>query len=569
MMRMKQGDFRRIDAYKSLSEGDFRISYTDNTHLRDDEWIELLDVHIMANHLGALSGDGEKYYTLKCAIPSNEISDDHRRVLLDALSLSVSRSGLVNPSLGKSTYVEIEELSARDGIILVPDTNALFNGTLHWLLRVFHQTHVWVLPFVVSITQLQQRETRLKSFVNKRNRNNLPQALRSRNFVNGTLSLLERYRDQYQVLELDPSLLRYMRPAGRGTVDPDEGDVLEDRLLIEGIHAVFKTTRTRAVQRVITSDLLLARVLRAEGISTLFIPTPKLGEDYIPCLHYNPIAKGFCGAPLSTLLWDLTHTFSAIRLTQENHTRLQLEAYWADKTAGDWQTEMLALDFPEPAAVIAPPDQRCDEQHPAPRARIAESSSQQQTHRTAPKSSPGTLSDATIPQASLPQIFRLAGAVSIQPGTLNDVRERVPPRERPIPANARRGLEILRRAEIISFDGANIAGTPKLEGLDRALRAGDLDAISSMFMPYEPYALTLRALRDRVQLARDEVEALLRASLSGGVAKEASERLLHYTVLLGQGWIDGRLVLDGSHRTAPDEALRGCIYPSSERPETA
>ena len=40
---------------------------------------------------------------------------------------------------------------------------------------------------------------------------NLPQALRSRALVNARLGLLERNNHRYQVLEMDPSLLRYMR----------------------------------------------------------------------------------------------------------------------------------------------------------------------------------------------------------------------------------------------------------------------------------------------------------------------------------------------------------------------
>jgi hypothetical protein len=181
------------------------ISYHDNTHLTANEWIPLLDVEVLGATPSAFNEDGEKYYTVTCSVPTTDnILDDHRRVLLDTLSLSLSRAGLIAPSLGKNSYMEIEELSHRAGIVLVPDTNALFNGTLHWLLRIFHHTHVWILPFVVSITQLQQREARLKSLVNKGNRTNLIQALRSRAFVNGTMGLLERYREQYQVLELDP-----------------------------------------------------------------------------------------------------------------------------------------------------------------------------------------------------------------------------------------------------------------------------------------------------------------------------------------------------------------------------
>ena len=325
---------------------------------------------------------------------------------------------------------------------------------------------------VVSITQLQQRDTLLRSLVERRNRNQLPRALRSRNFVNGTLSLLERYRDQYQVLELDPSLLRYMRPAGRGTVDPDEGDVLEDRLLVEGVHAVFKATRTRAEQRVVTSDLLLTRVLRAEGIPTLFLRTPRLGEETIPCLHYSPIAKGFCGAPLSALLWDLAHSFSAVRVTREETTHIQLETYWPDKGAGDWQDEILSFEVAEAAPAQTGGQRSARGSDRGRRARSARSgaaaAAQPRTRTAAGRLSSGVLSNSGLPQPSLPQILRLGGAVSLGPGSIADVLARIPSRGRPTVETATRCLEILRRAGMISFDGTTLSLSPKwMTNLDR------------------------------------------------------------------------------------------------------
>jgi hypothetical protein len=567
MTRHTHESFRKSETYRGLSQRNLRISYHDNTHLTANEWIPLLDVEVLGATPSALNEDGERYYTVTCSVPTTgNISDDNRRVLLDTLSLSLSRAGLIAPPLGKNSYIEIEKLSHRAGIVLVPDTNALFNGTLHWLLRIFHHTHVWILPFVVSITQLQQREARLKSLVNKRSRTNLIQALRSRAFVNGTMGLLERYREQYQVLELDPSLLRYMRPAGRGTVDPDEGDVLEDRLLVEGIHAVFKSTRTRAMQRVVTSDTLLARVLHAEGIPTLFMPVPKIGDEAIHCIHYSPIARSFCGAPLSAVLWDLAHTFSAIRVSAGTNRQFQLEAYWADKIAGDWQDELLSIEVPE-QLISAGSEPEPEPSSPQSERARAPAVGTTQSRRAAPqgrrtppirpKLPPGVLTDAALPQASLPQVLRLAGAVSEGPGSLDDILARLPQRERPIAGTAKRGLEILRRVGVISADGTRIVATEKLAALEVALRSEMLDEISSIFTSFEPYSIVLKSLKEKGQLARSEVEGILRRTVNTTVGKEASERLLRFPILLGQGWVDGQLVLDGSQRPPAEEALRG------------
>jgi hypothetical protein len=313
-MFITEADFRQLSAYENLPDDSYVISYHDNTHLPDDEWVPLIELSTKSPASSLTLDTVEKYYIIRSLRPSNDLSQDQERVLVDALSLSIARTGLLSPNLSEEIYRDVLKLSNQDGVILVPDTNAFYNGALHWLFRVLHNSQIWLLPFVVSLIQIQQRDTLLKGLVNKKNKSNCAQALRSRALVNASMGLLERYRNHYQVLELDPSLLRYMPPAGRGTVDPDEGDVLEDRLLIEGVHAIFSATRTRATQRVVTSDVLLARILHTEGIPTLFLAAPLLDDKAVSCIRYNPIARSFYGAPLSSLLWDLTHTFSSIRV---------------------------------------------------------------------------------------------------------------------------------------------------------------------------------------------------------------------------------------------------------------
>jgi len=544
-MRVRHDQFKGMDAYRSLPTGEFTISYNDNTHLEAHDWIPLLGVRVHHAMPPSIGEGSEKYYTIRCCIPvSKSITTDLRRVILDALSLSVCRSGLIDPVVNINTYIEIERLSRRDGTILVPDTNSLYNGSLHWLLRTLRLSHVWILPFVVSLTQLQQRDGQLKSLVNTKAKKNLRQALRSRGLVNGTMGLLERYRDQYQVLELDPSLLRYMRSGGRGGMDPDESDVLEDRLLVEGVHAIFKSTRTRAAQRVVTSDVFLARVLHSEGIPTLFTSARLLGDEEVPCIHYDPIARGFSGAPLSALLWDLAHTFSSIRLSASDRICIELGAYWADKTAVDWQEEVLVVDVPGFAAPSQPDVNGTSPERAA-------------TPQSALRAPPDVLSEAAVPRASLQQLLRLGGAVMRGPGSLTELLGRIPERERPIPGTAKRGLEILRRAGFLAFDGTSVSGTEKLRQLESAMRNENLDDVSTMLESFEPYGLVLSALKERGQLVRNEVELVLRSSISGALAREASEGLLRYVILLGQGWTDDRVVRDGSNRPTSEDALRG------------
>jgi hypothetical protein len=167
---------------------------------------------------------------------------------------------------------------------------------------------------VVSLTQVQQRDSILKSSVGRHQPGKLREAIRSRNVVNSSLSLLEKLQGRYDVMEVSPELLRYVKLSGRSSSGPEEGDVLEDRLFIEAIHEVFKGSRSRTEKRVVTSDILLGRVLHAEGIPSIVLTSPPLPAAPVSCVRYDAIAKTFLGASLTHLLWDFCQTFSCIKV---------------------------------------------------------------------------------------------------------------------------------------------------------------------------------------------------------------------------------------------------------------
>lgn len=355
--------------------GQYSIRYTDNTHLEDEDWTTLLNVEIekrppaerpqesISSQYDSDFNEAMQFYAISDAV--NSQNPEQAKVLRDILAQSLLRTGILRPSMELEGFDDILKLAQRDAVILVPDTNALSTGTLHWLLHALSETQIWILPVVVSLTQIQQRDQKLKGLVSKKKLNNLSQAIRSRTLINSSLCLLERCQERYQVLEIDPQLLRYVRPAGRGTVDSDEGDVLEDRLFIEAIHTVFRATRTRAEKRVVTSDVLLTRILRAEGIPTLFLQTPSLPHGRIQCIYYEAIARKFLGSPLIHLLWDLAHCLSRIQLLDsQQQVHVELEAYWPGKTAADWSRECLLIQTPtarqeRPPEIPPPPVQVC------------------------------------------------------------------------------------------------------------------------------------------------------------------------------------------------------------------
>ena len=432
--------------------------------------------------------------------------------------------------LPNDSFEDLSSLTNEKSIILIPDSNSLNNGTLLWLLRSLKGA-AWILPFVISLTQIQERDARLKDMsIKKMNPKNAKEALRSRGKIFASMSLLQRYRTQYQVLELEPSLLRYLRQTGAS----DEGNVLEDRLLLEGVHAVLRSTRTRAQQRVVTSDVLLARMLETEGIKCLYVPSPTLPDTSIDCITFNTFSGSFSGASLRSVLWDLAHVFSKVRLERDGARRFDLSSYWPGKTPEDWRLERLDVGVPELVSVGSAPT-------PAEEKEEALGESDQNAS--------GALSDAFLPQASLPLVLKLVGATLVGgPLRLSDLIVRLAEPERPTPGSARRALEIARRIGLVTYARGFVAATADAQHADKLLQENNLDELAGMLMRFEPYRILTDELARRRMMERSKAESILKAHAGSDPAKEASSRLTRYPILLGQAWTHENQVADGANR---------------------
>ena len=187
----------------NLEANEYLIKYTDNTHLPEDKWIDLLKINLLDSPR-AIGREANQFYELE-VLTKNYKSDKkniekNRWVLDEALSKSMLRTGIFRPILAPEVIDDIIKISKQDAVVMIPDTNSLSNGTLHWLLKVLGDTQVWLFPIVVSLTQVQQHDERLKKIVDEKKENNLRTAIRSRSLVNSSLGLLERFRDKYQLL---------------------------------------------------------------------------------------------------------------------------------------------------------------------------------------------------------------------------------------------------------------------------------------------------------------------------------------------------------------------------------
>jgi hypothetical protein len=525
---------KAAEKIRSLQPGEYTVEYTDSTHLSTDTWYPLLKVQLSVSPNQAVAPEAEPFYRLVVITEGMQSNAQNRerdlRTLNDALAQALVGTGILRPALTPEVVDDIFQLTQRKAIFLVPDTNALSTGVLHWLLRALSGTQVWLVPSVISLTQVQQHADRLGRLASEQKPTNLRSAIRSRRLINATLSLLERYQEQYQVLEVDPQLLRYMRPAGRGSGDPDEGDVLEDRLLIEAIHEVFRATRSRAEKRLVTSDVTLARVLRTEGIPTLFMQVPPLPEGAIPCLFYEPLARAFLGGPLSHLLWELTHTFATVRLRDSMDDEiLKLQAYWPGKTSIDWSKERLQVHA----------DMR------------SMASSDAESHIAAV----GQYTTAVLPEASFVQVLRIGGSLLQQEGILENLLFRIPEGRRPTPRIARMAAELLVQAGFAKNEGNLLLATAALEQLDHALASGMLDEASRLWEQFLPYNILISSLRERGELDKETFAMIVETPLGSRPSLKACDRLLRVPIYLGQAWTHDGVVRDGTARPQDERMI--------------
>jgi hypothetical protein len=541
----------------SLPAGRYAIDYTDRTHLDEKTWIQLAELDIERGSAPPSEPDQpvEPFFTVLPNIQLPTVpgfkADKLRpqlRVILDQLALALARVGLLRPDVDSATLHEVWGLTQEKAVVLIPDTNVLNNGTLHWLLRSLTNVNVWLVPVAVSVAQIQQRDGMLRSHDRHRDPQKPEGAgrvLRTRSMINPPLSLLERYRSVYQVLEVDPQLLRYVRPSGGGTVDPESTDVIEDRLLVEAIHTAIGSMRSATKKRVVTSDVMLARILHAEAIDYLFLPSPRLtGGEALACVRFEPIANEFQGATLTDLLWDMAHSFSRVRLRDSTGTTLvELSTYWEGKNAREWINEQLQVVYgPAHPAVPTSSDTR-------PKASRTPAAKQSQRSFVVVEVSFKQVTEATK---------RLMEGMRLKESSLT--------------RRLGQSFKLLEIAGLARRRDSFWEASPKFIEFKTAWEARDLDRMSTLLEPYQAYAVLLKQLRAsrRIPVAFSATESL---ALWGDPAPGpyAYQSILRYPVYLGQAWTDGGFVVGGT--TRPDhgsiEAAFSRVFTTVQRDQIA
>src|SRR4051794_32623875 len=96
-------------AGRSLSSGLYDVKYNDSTHLTADQWLSLLSIEIERPIWHSSSYDSDAFYTARVNIDETA-KDDHLSQIRDSLALSLTRVGLMAPSIPQELFEELVSL---------------------------------------------------------------------------------------------------------------------------------------------------------------------------------------------------------------------------------------------------------------------------------------------------------------------------------------------------------------------------------------------------------------------------------------------------------------------------
>jgi hypothetical protein len=530
-----------------LTPGEYFVDYNDSTHLSSDRWIQLLQVTVGEKAPLSIQDEFklETFFKLKIAIETDvnwyshitkvdakeQKKNDDVRVIKDQLALCLGRLGLLSPGMSKNTLSDLLALIKRQSILLVPDTNSLSNGSLHWLLHALQDTSVSIMPVTISLTTIQEKDREIKELVGASNLTNLKKVLRSRTVINSSLELLERCGERYQILGVQPELLR--------------ANVIEDRLFVEAVHEVFRSTRSRAQKRFITSDVTFARILHAEAIPTIFLETPVLKDQQeLDSIRFDFVAKRFIGCSLREFFECLVSTFSSVRIrTEPQGDLIRIDSYWPGKGLEHWiyrdfMCHVLNCDFFETNS-------------PSPPNVVSVHPQGELTDVTVSKEHSFHFSTLAAPNISLMPVLTLLGIVLQKPAGSKTAIAALTKKDEISSVAANSAAEVLLQASFIDKEGDQIIALSSASEFATVFESGDLDRISALFRQFNPYAVVLDYLAEYGSLP-DELNDELKNRM-GRISLYAYRNLRPYAIYFGQAWTDSAITMDGSRR--PPRAL--------------
>ena len=358
--------------------GDWEISYTDGTHLRENEYVKLGDITIDAS--AEITQDNpilpfifkpvtseqikhcfsklfkEKKQADKGKKGDNSSSSQQEfsekqinrvtKIIRDELTDSVLRAGLLRPQfclmekhIIEMGFLEVmRQLSKPGHLTFVVDTSALRRAIPSFLHKTLWSIPIWTVVPVYVMAEIQQRVYDASKIWRESDGGKLPHL--------GKCDVLT-IRPQVSCISRELSHIREWRPVEILTtvsehLDQINIDSKNDRLIIESMKNL---KRDRGLQQgiyLLTGDKDMASLVALENHASLYIDVPRLPLE-MSSLRYDSHNKKYVLTPIHYLLWDLAQVFSTIRFENKQLCRKYELVYYSQARGGFFARDVMEI----------------------------------------------------------------------------------------------------------------------------------------------------------------------------------------------------------------------------------
>ena len=337
--------------------GEWEVSYTDGTHLKECEYVKLGDITIDASEK-----IGQKYPTLPftfCPVTVGEIecrfselsdgknhADRATGLILKEIADSMLRTGVLRPQfcLMEGQIIELRflevmrQLSKHGHLTFVVDTSALRRAVISFLHKTLRDIPIWtVVPFPV-ITEIQEKVYDLNKIWVDSDRGNNPHL--------GKYGVLEK-RPQVACISRELNHIRQWRPVEILTTLPESlGQTNQnskiDRLIIESMKQFKQTRGLHQGVYLLTRDKNMASLATLENQVSLYFDVPPLPSK-MSSVRYDSHNNRLVLTPIHYFLWDLAQVFSTIRFRNKELCRSYKLVYYSQAQGGFFAHEVMEI----------------------------------------------------------------------------------------------------------------------------------------------------------------------------------------------------------------------------------
>lgn len=338
--------------------GEWKISYTDATHLDESQYVKLGKITIDEDEITA-----KEYPILPFTFKpvkdqeiescfskySNETKqfDRAKGFIHDELLDSVIRTGLLRPKfcLMRNQYIEkkfktvMAKLSVNGYLILVIDTSALRRSVVSFLHKTLSTVLIWTVVPVFTMTEVQRQAKKLSEKWKKMNRGTQPHI--------GKCDILTE-RPQVSCISRELSHIRQWRPLEILTTLTEHliqsnGHSNIDRLIIESTKNLKRDRGLQESVYLLTGDKDMASLATLENLDCLHIGVTQLPSE-VSSVRYDSHNEGIILTPIHYLLWDLAQVFSTIRFESKQLSRKYKLNYYSEARDGFFSHDVMEIE---------------------------------------------------------------------------------------------------------------------------------------------------------------------------------------------------------------------------------